>query len=196
MVHPKIRQSKAQNRVLNAAYDLFLQNGLTAVSMQQIAEAAGITKATLYHHFRDKHDLYLATMQLALSRNETALQQSLEGSTSLRELVYALVTYIFGDERADLQRLSTDFRLHVEKESQGQFWKHSQPPWKIVQSAVEGLEDMSEERAIYLSRYVYGAASGLSFLYRFDEESFPITDDVLGQLTDSILHGIMPVLQP
>src|SRR5699024_7041053 len=110
-------------RVLNAAYGLFLQNGLAAVSMQQIAAEAGITKATLYHHCRDKHDLYLSTMRLAITRNENALNQNLAGASDLRALVRALITYLFSDERADLQRLASDFRLHVDLSAQQRFWQ-------------------------------------------------------------------------
>lgn len=178
--------------MLNASYKLFLKNGLSGVSMQQIAEDAGITKATLYHHFRDKHDLYLSTMRLAITRNENALKQKLEGTASLQELIKELISYIFGDERADLQRLATDFRLHVDSDSQEQFWKDFQLPWRLVQTAVESLADCNEQQAFHISRYVYGAASGLSHLYQFEQVSYPITDTVLCELTDAILYGISP----
>lgn len=178
--------------MLNAAYGLFLKSGLNAVSMQQIAEEAGITKATLYHHFRDKHDLYLSTMRLAITRNETALNQRLRGSDSLWELVRELIGYVFGDDRADLQRLAADFQLHVDTDVQQQFWKDFQLPWCLVQSAIEDLENITKERAIFISRYIYGTASGLSQLYRFEEDTYPITDTVMDELTDSILFGLTP----
>ena len=182
--------------MLNAAYRLFLQNGLTAVSMQQIAEEAGITKATLYYHCRDKHDLYLSTMRLAITKNESALKQSLDGTTSLRELVYALISYVFGDERADLQRLAADFRLHVDKNTQTQFWQDFQLPWHLVQSALEGIDELTGECALFTARYIYGTAAGLSQLYRFEEETYPITGEILETLTDTILSGLRPALQP
>lgn len=196
MAQQEVHQSEARDRVLNAAYGLFLQNGLTAVSMQQIASEAGITKATLYHHFRDKHDLYLATMRLAISRNENALRQKLHGASTLRDLVHELLSYIFGDERADLQRLATDFRIHVDQESQEQFWKDFQLPWCLVQSAIESVDSVPRDRSTFFSRYIYGAASGLSHLYRFEEDTYPITDEVLTELTDSILFGLTPSQQP
>lgn len=164
--------------------------------MQQIAEEAGITKATLYHHFRDKHDLYLSTMRLAISRNESALKQKLFGATSLRELVRELIGYVFGDERADLQRLATDFRLHVDKEAQQQFWMDFQLPWCLVQSAIEELDNITTDRTIFISRYIYGTASGLSQLFRFEEETHPITDAVMDQLTDTILFGLTRDQEP
>lgn len=192
MNHPEEQQSEARNRVLNAAYELFLQFGLTAVSMQQIAESAGISKATLYHHFRDKHHLYLATMRLALRMNEDALKRSLEGLSDLGEIVYELMAFIFGDERADLHRLASDFRQHVSEDTQEEFWKHFQMPWHLVQSAIANIDNVTDERAIFIARFIYGATSGLSHLYQFEEESHPITPAVLRELTDTILFGLTP----
>lgn len=44
-------------RVLDAATRLFAQQGYEATSVQQIVEAAGVTKGAMYHYFRSKDDL-------------------------------------------------------------------------------------------------------------------------------------------
>lgn len=44
-------------RILKAAETLFYAEGIRAVSMDRLAEAAGVTKKTLYYHFRSKDDL-------------------------------------------------------------------------------------------------------------------------------------------
>lgn len=179
--------------MLNAAYGLFLQNGLMAISMQQIAEEAGITKATLYHHFRDKQDLYLATMRLAITSNERALAESLAESSNLHELVRELIGYVFGDARADLQRLATDFRIHIDKNVQRDFWSQYQRPWHLVQSAIEELEDIEANEAARMSRFVYGAASGLSQLYRYESDAKQIDSTTLDQLAETLINGLNPV---
>lgn len=55
-LNPERRQ-----RILTAAEDLFLRNGLRATSMEAIARAAGVAKPTLYAYFRDK-DVVFATL--------------------------------------------------------------------------------------------------------------------------------------
>ena len=45
---------RGRARVVQQARELFLAQGYAAVSMQQIADAVGVNKATLYHYFRDK----------------------------------------------------------------------------------------------------------------------------------------------
>jgi len=42
---------------ISAADDLFYGEGVRATSMDAIAERAGVTKRTLYYHFRSKDDL-------------------------------------------------------------------------------------------------------------------------------------------
>src|SRR5690606_37466396 len=50
-------------RILSAARQLFTQYGYRAVSMQQIADAASVNKATLYHHFADKEALFVEVLR-------------------------------------------------------------------------------------------------------------------------------------
>ncbi|MFS8181648.1 TetR/AcrR family transcriptional regulator [Pseudovibrio denitrificans] len=49
--------SSTRDRILDAANRLFYGEGIRAVSVDAIAEKAGITKKTLYYHFKSKDDL-------------------------------------------------------------------------------------------------------------------------------------------
>ncbi len=52
-----------RERILQAAGKLFHRDGIRAVSVDAIAEKAGVTKRTLYYHFRSKDDLIAAHLQ-------------------------------------------------------------------------------------------------------------------------------------
>ena len=43
--------------IVARAAELFARQGYHATSMNQVAEAAGLSKATLYHYYRDKDAL-------------------------------------------------------------------------------------------------------------------------------------------
>ena len=45
-----------RERILAAASDLFYRQGIRAVSVEAIAEAAGTNKMTLYRHFESKDE--------------------------------------------------------------------------------------------------------------------------------------------
>lgn len=55
----------AVTRILEAARSLFAEHGFDAVSMNAIAEAAEVSKANIFHHFKNKDELYLATLKTA-----------------------------------------------------------------------------------------------------------------------------------
>ncbi len=59
--------------------DLFSGNAYADVSVDQIAQKAGITKMTLYQHFRSKDELALECLRLRLQRREETLDQFLAG---------------------------------------------------------------------------------------------------------------------
>jgi len=49
--------------ILKSAYALFWRQGFARAGVDEIAEAAGITKRTLYYHFRSKDDLLAAVLE-------------------------------------------------------------------------------------------------------------------------------------
>ncbi len=46
-----------RDQILQAAAQLFANGGYAGTTMQQVARASGVSKATLYHYVQDKHDL-------------------------------------------------------------------------------------------------------------------------------------------
>lgn len=61
---PKIPRGEVRRRELLAvAARILLRDGLSGASMDQIAQEAGASKATLYRHFKDKHGLLVDVVQ-------------------------------------------------------------------------------------------------------------------------------------
>jgi TetR/AcrR family transcriptional regulator len=76
----KTSASGGEQSILEAAEILFAQKGFDAVSMSAIAGLANTSKPNIYHHFRNKNDLYLAVMKAAVRRT-SALLDALEDAT-------------------------------------------------------------------------------------------------------------------
>ena len=70
----------ATERILAAAEKLFAESGFDAVSMNAVAELAGVSKANIFHHFSSKDALYLAAMRDACRRS-SPLMDNLEGTS-------------------------------------------------------------------------------------------------------------------
>lgn len=56
---------EARERILDAAHRLFYTSGLSAVSMDAVASAAGMKKANLFHYYPTKESLELAVLDRA-----------------------------------------------------------------------------------------------------------------------------------
>lgn len=52
-----------RERIVSAASKLFYAEGIRAVGVDAVAEAAGVTKRTLYYHFKSKDDLIAAYLE-------------------------------------------------------------------------------------------------------------------------------------
>ena len=59
---PRPRSALAHKKVVDAAVELFSERGIDATSMDAIAEASGVSKATIYKHWPDKDSLCLEAM--------------------------------------------------------------------------------------------------------------------------------------
>jgi AcrR family transcriptional regulator len=69
-------RSAAQTRVVSAALDLFGRYGVSATSLQMIADAMGVTKAAVYYQFKTKEEIVIAVMEDDLGQLDVALDRA------------------------------------------------------------------------------------------------------------------------
>lgn len=66
--------SEGARNILQAAEQLFAGQGFDAVSIQAVAQNAGVSKANVFHHFGSKEGLYLAVLRSVCQRAAPLLQ--------------------------------------------------------------------------------------------------------------------------
>ena len=59
----RLPAARRRRQLLDVALELFAARGYHTTSMNDIAEAAGVTKPVLYQHFRSKRELYLELLE-------------------------------------------------------------------------------------------------------------------------------------
>ncbi|MEQ8347726.1 MAG: TetR/AcrR family transcriptional regulator [Sneathiellaceae bacterium] len=89
--HPAFdRDGQYRNRrsaIVETAVHLFNRSGFHATSVEEIATAVGISKATLYYYFRDKPELLYQCYLYALDSGRDAAEQAASaGGTGLQRL--------------------------------------------------------------------------------------------------------------
>ncbi len=64
----RLRRAERREQILTAATKAFARAGFAATSLDDIARAAGISRAILYRHFDSKTDMYRAVLDRACAR--------------------------------------------------------------------------------------------------------------------------------
>ena len=101
------RSEATVTNILGAAQALFLNQNYADVTMDDIADAAGVTKGALYHHFANKEALYLAMMHADLEEKKALFRAAVESRGTCRERLRRM-TQIFLElsrEKRDLIKL-------------------------------------------------------------------------------------------
>jgi AcrR family transcriptional regulator len=98
------RQELAVDRILEAAGEVFVRDGIRGARMGKIAEAAGCARATLYRYFPNKEALLHAYMARVAKDFGEVLDEKLRGLRSLGDrLVEAVAVSVeLIRERADV----------------------------------------------------------------------------------------------
>lgn len=113
------RNSDNAQVLLEAALDLFSKTNFSNVTIKNITEATGLNAALIYYYYKDKEDLFIKTVEMAIKRAFDEFQGLGDAATSpediisrwleahirqfdlLRKLVKVSIDYASGDARTD-----------------------------------------------------------------------------------------------
>jgi len=103
-----LSHSKRQS-IIKGATAMFLSHGFNAVSMDKIAQAAPVSKATLYKYFDSKHDLLAAVInELCTSLLQVMDELVIDSGNvenNLKTIASAFIDLIFAEESLAIYRL-------------------------------------------------------------------------------------------
>jgi TetR/AcrR family acrAB operon transcriptional repressor len=103
-----------RDRIIHAAMLVFRRHGFRRSSIEQAAEAAGLTRQALYHHFKSKEALFRAVIERlhekALAAEVAAATAAEKAGGSLADIVIAQIT-----ARFTLLIASLDGSPHIEE---------------------------------------------------------------------------------
>jgi TetR/AcrR family transcriptional regulator len=106
-------EPRGRDRILTQARALFLARGYLDVSMREIAAAADVRKATIYHHFRDKEALFPDIVLAEIATSQQRMSETIAAMNGFSETLEALATQQFTNARSSAWRLARDYREHV-----------------------------------------------------------------------------------
>lgn len=84
-----------EQKIFDAAHEVFTQKGMDGAKMQEIADRAGINKALLHYYYRTKEKLYESVARAIIGKAIPAIRQIIESDLPLEEKIRRFIeTYI------------------------------------------------------------------------------------------------------
>lgn len=72
---PRSKGERTRDRILDLAYEAVIRKGFAATSIEELVEAAGITKSGFFYHFKDKNDLARQLLERYQANNHAFLDE-------------------------------------------------------------------------------------------------------------------------
>jgi AcrR family transcriptional regulator len=96
---PSAEQSAKQEEVLRLAYRLMATKGMHRMTLQEVADAAGMSKANVVYHYKTKEDLVLTVMQWVLGRVADRVGAATASAKGRDAKIRAMIDAIFLDPK-------------------------------------------------------------------------------------------------
>lgn len=77
-----LSEQSARETILRAAQRLLVVHGYNGLSMRDLSRESGFSKGTIYHHFRDKREIFLSTLEQDLLAVQERLAEAAGGPGS------------------------------------------------------------------------------------------------------------------
>lgn len=117
---PDANAADTRERLVIGARRAFAEFGFDATTNRDIADAAGVTTAAIYHYFDSKLDLYAAVHAEVRAVTQAAFVRAIDGQHGLRATLNASLDALVELNRSDpsvvgfLVSAATDLRRHAE----------------------------------------------------------------------------------
>lgn len=182
--------------ILEAAKHLFMEDGFRGISMRQIAEAVGVTKAALYYHFQDKEDLFVAIVEQYLIAMSALIDEVSTANTGTRDQISELVHRILAQppEQRSIIRLASQELRNISPDNRARFLAmyHERFVGRIANLLETGMAN-GEFRRIDLSVATWTL---LGMMYPYFHPAPPSeispSPDLIDQLLQIYFDGITP----
>ncbi|MBB4635464.1 TetR/AcrR family transcriptional regulator [Longimicrobium terrae] len=199
------RPEDRPQEIMEAALRVFADRGFRAVRLEEIAEAAGVTKGTLYRYFKGKNELLFQALEHRQQlRSERFRQMTGEvagpASAKLRRLLSGALAEYVDPENARLHRLlmgelsndAPELARELLRNTLVRGWTHVQRLIEEGQAAGEFRADADAEvvARIFLSGVSYQMQLFLNPCLGPGTQ-LPV-ERLAESATDFLLHGLAP----
>lgn len=203
------RATDTRRRILQVAEELYYAGGYEHINMQVIADRLGVSKTALFHHFKNKQELFYATLHVILDQYRRMMEEAAaEGDGSTIAQLRGMMQRLTRESSFDFTRFMHEEHALLTPEQQREIerlWQAGM--FNAVRRVLEEGVRRGELRPIDLSLSTYAFLSLCMLLPRpnnpmpvavVDRSRMPAAatagqvshDAFIDSLLDLFIHGI------
>jgi TetR/AcrR family acrAB operon transcriptional repressor len=205
MRRTKEQAALTRQQILNAALSVFGSKGYSAATLEDIAQAAGVTRGAIYWHFENKAELYNSLVLAYSARGTEITQQAVaEGGSLIDILRRVFINLLTAVENEDTLRAVMElylFRTELNEELQPGRQRQIQAGQALIENIASALRQglkagilRADIDPIDMARAFMALQNGAIQLWLMDPEAFSLSQNA-ESLADIYINGIVPAGQ-
>ncbi|MET4561148.1 TetR/AcrR family transcriptional regulator [Lysinibacillus parviboronicapiens] len=128
--------------VLETATRLFIKDGYKNVSMDDVAKACNVTKATIYYYYPTKGELYTSALIAMMKRIQLHIKQILEQPTAFKERLEQLVEiHLSATLDIDMKNFMREATINLSEQQLKEVHASENEMYKTIEQAMQSEMD-------------------------------------------------------
>lgn len=201
-----VDKKEKKDQIVEAAIREFARKGLSRTTINDIANAAGIGKGTVYEYFSNKEEIVHETFRFFMHSLEPDFQAILiskvPAKEKLRQILDSFSYFINSQYHNELMELMFEFWSEAikDKGSKGLMFEEMTKFYQVYREIfadiiIEGMGDGSFRKDINprsTAAMIMGTLDGLMVQWILEQETLDF-QDILKNVTITVLNGITAV---
>lgn len=185
-----LNELSTKDTILQIATILFLEKGYPLISMDDVAQRADVTKATIYYHYKTKDDLFTDAVVKLMERITGGIQKVFATDVPLKEQLFTLArAHLLATEGMDVNLFMKEAR-HSLSEEHEKLLKSAED--QMYRELEKGIQKAMDEGHIPHSNAYLSSLMFMSMLLigKSHEKSFGTLDDLVTQTINFFWDGL------
>ncbi len=187
---------KRRAEIIESTFFCIALKGYSNITMQDIADSAGVSKGVIHYYFRSKEDLFLSVLEKLIKDLDSHLGKRVDRARTPPEKIRAIINAVFEKTRENqkFQVVLLDFWAHSTKNpilkaaTANQYARYRHLAKKIIAEGIEKeyFKDCDPAR---VASALIGLIEGLTIQWIFDEKAFELSR--AQKMTEEIVMGFL-----
>lgn len=185
-----LNELSTKDTIIQIATILFLEKGYPLISMDDVAQRADVTKATVYYYYKTKDDLFTDAVVKLMQRITAGMEKIFSQDQPLKDKLYALATaHLRATAGMDVNLFMKEARHSLSDEHEKQLKDAEDQMYRTLENGMQASMDKGEipQSNAYLASLLY---MSMLLIGKTHEKSFDSLDNIVTPTIEFFWNGL------